>query len=131
MPALPQLYATVKFCFHAVIIITLTLSLSHNPHHVCIFIVRRKNRSSKVLSSAVSYLSISSAIPFSRHRFFQTDNQKAVLFTLLLFYSCFQLLLVLRLRKKTCSKREPLFSLSTLANSERIQILRHSDGGRV
>ena len=37
-------------------------------------------------------ISISLAIPFSKHHFFQTDNQKAVLFTVFslfkLFFSC-------------------------------------------
>ena len=31
---------------------------------------------------------ISLAIPFSKHHFFQTDNQKAVLLLLELFFSC-------------------------------------------
>ena len=35
---------------------------------------------------------ISLAIPFSKHHFFQTDNQTAVLFTVFRYQSCFQLL---------------------------------------
>ena len=45
-----------------------------------------------MLSWVGSSFSISSAIPFSKQHFFQTDNQKAVLFTVFslfkLFFSC-------------------------------------------
>ena len=60
-------------------------------NRVC-FLISALDRSSKVLSWVGSQFSISSAIPFSKHHFFQTDNQKAVLFTMFslfkLFFSC-------------------------------------------
>ena len=50
------------------------------------------------------------AIPFSKHHFFQTDNQKAVLFTVFRCQSCFSVAVLLwRWRKKTYFKRRPLF----------------------
>ena len=56
------------------------------------FSISALDRSSKVLSWVGSQFSISLAIPFSKHHFFQTDNQKAVPFTVFslfeLFFSC-------------------------------------------
>ena len=44
------------------------------------------------LEQSVKLVSISLAIPLSKHHFFQTDNQKAMLFTVFslfeLFFSC-------------------------------------------
>ena len=59
---------------------------------------------------------ISLAIPFSKHHFLQTDNQKAVLFTLfslleLLFSCC----IVVAVAKKTYLKRWPLFRLQNFS----------------
>ena len=44
------------------------------------FFISALDRSSKVLSWVGSWFSISLAIPFSKHHFFQTDNQKEVHF---------------------------------------------------
>ena len=45
------------------------------------------------------------AIPFSKHHFFQTDNQKQVFYSVFVVRAVFQL----RWRKKTDLKRRPLF----------------------
>ena len=53
---------------------------------------------------------ISLAIPFSKHHFFQTDNQKAVLLQRFRCQSCFSAaVLLLRWRKKTYLKCRPSF----------------------
>ena len=56
------------------------------------FLISALDRSSDVLSWVGAKFSISLAIPFSKHHFFQTDNQKAVLLTVFslleLFFSC-------------------------------------------
>ena len=66
---------------------------------------------------------ISLAIPFSKHHFFQTDNQKAVLFTVFslleLFFSC---CVVVSVAKENLLKTPAIVSL---ANFQRIQMLRH------
>ena len=66
---------------------------------------------------------ISLAIPFSKHHFFQTDNQKAVLFTVFslleLFFSC---CVVVSVAKENLFKTPAIVSL---ANFQRIQMLRH------
>ena len=66
---------------------------------------------------------ISLAIPFSKHHFLQTDNQKAVLFTLfslleLLFSCC----IVVAVAKENLLKTTAIVSL---AKFQRSQILRH------
>ena len=66
---------------------------------------------------------ISLAIPFSKHHFFQTDNQKVVLFTAFslseLFFSC---CIVVAVAKENLLKT-PVIVL--LANFQRSQMLRH------
>ena len=68
-------------------------------------------------------ISISLAIPFSKHHFFQTDNQKAVLFTVFslleLFFSCCIVVIV--------AKENPLKTpaIVSLAKFQRIQMLRY------
>ena len=63
------------------------------------------------------------AIPFSKHHFFQTVNQKAVLFTVFslieLFFSC---CIVTEVAKENLFKT---LSIVSLANFQRIQALRH------
>lgn len=64
-------------------------------------------------------ISISLVIPFSKHLFFQTNNQKAVLFSVFIVRDVFQLL------HCCCSgKRKPLKMLAnvSLANFQDIQI---------
>ena len=66
---------------------------------------------------------ISLAIPFSKHHFLQTDNQKAVLFTLfslleLLFSCC----IVVAVAKENLLKTTAIVSL---AKFQRSQMLRH------
>ena len=59
------------------------------------------------------------AIPFSIHHFFQTDNQKAVLLLLELF---FRYCIVVAVLKENLLKTPAIVSL---ANFQRIQMLRH------
>ena len=67
-------------------------------------------------------ISISSAIPFSEHHFFETDYQMVVLFTVFslleLFFSCCPVVLV---AKENVLETPALVSL---ANFQRIQMLR-------
>ena len=66
---------------------------------------------------------MSLAIPFYKHHFFQTDNQKAVLFTVFslleLFFSCY---IVVAVAKENLLDTRAIVSL---ANFQRIQMLRH------
>ena len=66
---------------------------------------------------------ISLAIPLSKHHFFQTDNQKAVLFTAFslseLFFSC---CIVVAVAKENLLKTP---AIVLLANFQRSQMLRH------
>ena len=66
---------------------------------------------------------ISLAIPLSKHHFFQTDNQKAVLFTAFslseLFFSC---CIVVAVAKENLLKTPAIVSL---ANFQRTQMLQH------
>ena len=63
------------------------------------------------------------AIPFSKHHFFQTDNQRVVLFTVFslleLFFSCCR---VVAVAKENLLETPAIVSL---ANFQRIQMLRH------
>ena len=63
------------------------------------------------------------AIPFSKHHFFQTDNQKAVLFTVFLllelFFSC---CIVVVLLKENLLKT---LAIVLLTNFQHIQMLQH------
>ena len=51
------------------------------PPYATKALIAAQNRSSKVLSSAGLYFSISSAILFSKQHFFRTENQNSVLLT--------------------------------------------------
>ena len=76
-----------------------------------------------MLSLVGSSFSISLAIPLSKHHFFQTDKQKAVLFTVFslleLFFSCFT---VFEVAKENRLKTR---AIVLLANFQPIQMLRH------
>ena len=54
-----------------------------------VFSISALDRSSKALSWVGSSFSISSAIPFSKHHFFQSGDQKAVLFTVFSLFKLF------------------------------------------
>ena len=71
-----------------------------------VFSISALDRSSKALSWVGSSFSISSAIPFSKHHFFQSGDQKAVLFTV---FSLFKLFFSRGWQKKTYLKRRLLF----------------------
>ena len=73
-----------------------------------------------MLSWVCSKFSISSAIPFSKHHFFQTDNQRVVLFTVfsLFFSDC----IVVVVAKENLFETQAIVSL---ANFQHIQMLRH------
>ena len=77
----------------------------------------------KSIKLGLLVISISSAIPFSKHHFFQTDNQRVVLFTVFslleLFFSCY---IVVVLAKENLLETRAIVSL---ANFQRIQMLRH------
>ena len=73
-------------------------------NHVC-FLISALDRSSKASSWVGSSFSISSAIPFSKHHFFQSGDQKAVLFTV---FSLFKLFFS-RGGESNYLKRRPLF----------------------
>ena len=66
---------------------------------------------------------ISLAIPFSTHHFFQTDNRKAVLFTVFLLLELFfSYCIVVGVLKENLLKTQAIVSL---ANFQHIQMLRH------
>ena len=68
-------------------------------------------------------ISISSAIPFSKHHFFQTDNQRVVLFTVFsLLELFFSYCIVVAVAKENLLETPAIVSL---ANFQRIQMLRH------
>ena len=78
-----------------------------------------------MLSWVCSKFSISSAIPFSKHHFFQTDNQRVVLFTVfsisllgVFFSDC----IVVAVAKENLLETQAIVSL---ANFQHIQMLRH------
>ena len=63
------------------------------------------------------------AIPFSIHHFFQTDNQKALLFTVFLLLELFfRYCIIVAVLKENLLKTPAIVSL---ANFQRIQMLRH------
>ena len=76
-----------------------------------------------MLSWVCSKFSISSAIPFSRHHFFQTDNQRVVLFKVFsLLELFFSYCIVVAVAKENLLETPAIVSL---ANFQRIQMLRH------